>query len=107
MNLDEIAGGGNNYPPFLKQAELKKGAVVVIMSALRENTNPKIKNKYLMDVGLNGTTYTWTPNITSLNTIGGVYGKTTADWVGKQIEFFGMKTMGQGRGYLWNAYEKV
>jgi hypothetical protein len=95
---------GNSYAPFIKCAELNKGLVVMIKTEFAPPENPKIQSPIIGNVLMeDGSEYTLGLNWSTLRGLQKVYGVDTKNWIGKKIEFFGMKKLGKGNGYLWGA----
>lgn len=96
---------GSSYAPFIKSAEIKKGTVATITSEFQAPTNPKIQSFLIGNIKIGNEEFTLGMNPSTYRTIAGIYGADTIDWVGKEIEFLGMKALGKGKGYLWQAHD--
>jgi hypothetical protein len=109
MIPEKTAGtGSNNYPQFVKQSELISGAIAKIESEFAPPENPKIQSPLIGNISFKGgELYTLGLNWTTYYSLAPIYGKDTQSWIGKEIQFLGMKTMGKGRGYAWVAYESI
>jgi len=101
----------SQFSPFLKlpnlvsgtEGDIKKGDSVEVVVEFDAPTNPKLKSPLIGKVKLmNGEEKTLGLNWTSYYEICKVYGQDTKDWVGKEITYGGMKTMGRGAaGHSW------
>lgn len=94
---------GKIYLPFLKCAELKKGTVANIMSEFKPPESEKIKSFLIGEIECEGESYTLGMNPSTYNNLCKTLGDDTGDWIGKQIKFAGLVTLGKGKGYLWSA----
>ena len=107
------AKGGTQFNEFIKlpnplegrEGDVKVGDCVTIKDEFVAPPNEKIKAFIFGGVDLNGTTKTLCINQTSYFEIAKVLGKDTAAWVGKNIEYKGMKKFAKGTGHLWTAQQ--
>ncbi len=100
----------SEFAPWLigkeSPVEIEKGLRITVTSEWTAPNNPKISYFLFGECEFNGEKYTHGINSTTYFGIAKAYGKDTADWVGKKLEYQGKVKMGS-KGTLGHSWIPV